>query len=763
MDSRGKQGMEEKFRILIVDDDKIVREYIKEILEIRNYNVIEAQSGEDALGLLEAKGRIHVMLLDISMPGMDGFDVLAAIRNNPKHENLKIIMLTGRSQTQKKVKALSAGASDYVIKPFESDELIARIEIQMRMVQKEDELRASEEKFRMLVQHMNEGLVMLNEKGRLNFANQKFFELVKWTENVLTGQYVGSFLDEENREIFNKHMIFREKGSSSQYEITITAKDGQEIPVLVSGSPVFKEGVYKGSLAILTDLTGTKAAQAEVYKANNRLNSIINSATGFYIATSDLEGNLDSWNKGAEQITGYTEEEVVGKMHASRMLSEEMVRKGILDEIIGEVSEHGSFERELEFRKKDGETFPGYLSGSQLKDENGHILGLLVIVQDKTRRKQAENALIESEERYHNVFDLAGDGICIFDAYGNILDVNPASCEMLGFTYNELTDMQIEDLIFQEQRNKQKRIFNRQIREKGKVFMDGLGVRKDGTPISVEVKAVPFQYMGRPAVLNILRDITERKKVERLTLEKRSAEEANRLKSEFINNISHEIRTPLTSILGFAETIKRMIRKRRFLDDIPKAVDKILYSGEHLLSLINDLLDISKMEAGKLDLNIEPVKLKSIINEIDFFHRPVSVGKKVTFVDEISCALPLVLADRIRLRQVFLNLVDNANKFTEGEGTIAIGANVEGETKHEKSPVQVTVWVKDNGIGIPEKMLQAIFERFEQVDMSGQRAGTGLGLPICKRLVEMHGGRIWVESEEGKGSTFYFTLPIAYN
>ena len=194
---------------------------------------------------------------------------------------------------------------------------------------------------------------------------------------------------------------------------------------------------------------------------------------------------------------------------------------------------------------------------------------------------------------------------------------------------------------------------------------------------------------------------------------------------------------------------------------------KILKAGEHLLGLINDFLDISKIEAGGLELNPEPMDLKKLVNEIEFFQDAKSIGKDIALTNEIPDDLPFVTADRVRLRQVLLNLITNGIKFTENGGKVVVGAGMrvgglksEAKNANHHGLTTLTVWVKDTGIGIPANMLGAIFDRFEQVDKSGHRSGTGLGLSISQRLVELQGGKLWVKSEEGKGSTFYFTVPV---
>ncbi|MDY7035738.1 MAG: PAS domain S-box protein [Thermodesulfobacteriota bacterium] len=768
----------------------------------------------------------------------------------------------------------------------------------------------SEFKYRSLVEQMNEGVSIIDEKGLITFVNPKLCEMLKYHEGELIGRNVVDFIDKKKADIVKRQLATRIKEESFSHEISLQSKTGEVVPVLISATPIFENGLFKGSLSVFTDLSHIKKAEAEIIRTNNRLNAIINSATGFFIATSDVDGELTSWNKGAEIITGYTEEETVGRMNIRQFIPEEIAGSGLLEKMKQSIIEQKSFEGEVYYKKKSGEVGPVHFSSIPLKDERGHLIGMLAIVMDISERKIMERALKDSERRYRTIFETTGTAMCILEENKIISMANKEFERLTGYSKDEIigkkewTEFVVDD--DQERlneyhyarrsghafmpRNYEFRFINRDAKIKdiymtvdmlpgtkksitsllditervrmetelrkardeweksfdtiddfifitgengvisrsNKALADLAGLHpqdvvgmqcrellkckdnmescalvrlKNNMPptgqeimlgnYNVWVNAKEFPCYDKDgnleSVIHVYRNITERKKIEALTLEKQAAEEANRLKSEFINNISHEIRTPLTAILGFAETIERMIRKNQTIDKIPIAVSKILNSGEHLLDLVNDLLDISRIEAGKLELNIELLNMKKIVEEIEVFQKPKAIAKKIILTYEMPDDLPLIMADRVRLRQVIINLLDNAVKFTEEGGRVIVGAfwdrrragerdkeiGREGEkgqgematiSPGHHDPVsqpQVTVWVKDTGIGIPENMLEAIFERFKQADLSGHRPGTGLGLSISKWLVEAQGGEIWADSKEGKGSTFYFTVPVA--
>ncbi len=239
----------------------------------------------------------------------------------------------------------------------------------------------------------------------------------------------------------------------------------------------------------------------------------------------------------------------------------------------------------------------------------------------------------------------------------------------------------------------------------------------------------------------------------RLKESNRKILEANRLKSEFLANMSHELRTPLNSIIGFAKVILKGIDGP--LTEMQRIDLTAIYtSGQHLLNLVNDILDLTKIEAGKMELNRENLDFQEIIAGVMSTAIVLVEGKDIELIEEVEKGLPQVYADRVRVRQIILNLVANAAKFTD-KGSISLRASIRNG--------ELLIGVADTGIGIAKKDLPVIFEEFRQLDSSTARRaeGTGLGLPISKRLVEMHGGRLWVQSKFGEGSTFYFTLPLA--
>ena len=305
--------------------------------------------------------------------------------------------------------------------------------------------------------------------------------------------------------------------------------------------------------------------------------------------------------------------------------------------------------------------------------------------------------------------------------------------------------------------------------------LDLRAVRADGTEFAVDINLSPFEGESGGEVVCVIRDVTDRKLAEEqiknlnssleqrsrelaiinseLEIRNREVERADHMKSAFLATMSHEFRTPLNAILGFADLLGRQNagpltqKQERFVGHIKE-------SSRHLLALIDDILDLSKIEAGSMDLLFECFPVAAAADEVLSTLRPLAAAKEIDFAADL-CSNPVVVADRVRLRQMLYNLLSNAIKFTPPGGRVRLSATSNGAVTH--------ISVVDTGVGIPQKEQGLIFEKFHRGVAAAQQAseGTGLGLAITKLLVEQHGGKIWVESEEGKGSRFHFTLPSA--
>jgi len=371
------------------------------------------------------------------------------------------------------------------------------------------------------------------------------------------------------------------------------------------------------------------------------------------------------------------------------------------------------------------------------------------------QRKKMEEALTDSEEKYRTIVESLEDGYYEIDLSGNFKFFNDAMCNILGYERDAMEGVNIKRFVDEENAKKILDIFTNVLNTDQSIkAFDSTIIRKDGTIRIVEssvslIKDAKYQSVG---FRGIIRDVTERKKAEALNQEKMAAEAASRSKSEFLANMSHEIRTPLNSITGLTE----LMLDTKLSPDQREDLEVVKAASFSLLSVINDILDFSKIEAGRLELDEIPFELRNFLGESIRILGIRAHEKGIELANRIAPDVPdRFVGDPARFRQVLLNLTGNAIKFTDhGEVVVSVTQEQLSETG-----AILHFSIRDTGIGIPKEKHSSIFQAFQQADGSTSRrfGGTGLGLAVSSQLVELMGGRIWLESEPGKGSTFHFT------
>ncbi len=408
-------------------------------------------------------------------------------------------------------------------------------------------------------------------------------------------------------------------------------------------------------------------------------------------------------------------------------------------------------------RKADGEVFPVELVATPF-EFGGEALHW-VALRDVTERKLDEATLRQSEARFRSAVETLGEGLVITDAFDRITYVNSRMAELADRTPEEMIGRTVEELLIPEDELPDYRE-RMQIRLQGVSEQYELRLKKKGgEAFWAEISASPFRGAdGQVAgTLGAVMDVSERKRIqEELIAAVDAAEDASRAKSAFLANMSHELRTPLNAIIGYSEMLAEEMRDRE-LDDLLPDLDKVYGAGKHLLGLINDILDLSKIEAGKMDFVLEDFAVPDLLRDLQGTIQPLMVkaGNQL----EIVCpaALPRVKADMMRVRQILLNLLSNANKFTEkGRVTLRVEEATVGQA------AGLAFHVTDTGIGITPEAMERLFQPFMQADYTSTRkyGGTGLGLTICRQLAHKMGGDVTVRSEVGQGSTFTVLLPL---
>jgi PAS domain S-box-containing protein len=371
----------------------------------------------------------------------------------------------------------------------------------------------------------------------------------------------------------------------------------------------------------------------------------------------------------------------------------------------------------------------------------------------------SEAQLRQTAERLNILFNSSNDAIFVHAVNedglpGTFTEVNDVACQRLGYTREELLKMSPGNIDNPLSPEYQKEI-TRELSRTGNVIFEIGHLTKDGQSIPMEINAHCFELDGKQMVLSVARDITERKKAEvMLKNAKEAAEAASKAKSDFLSSMSHELRTPMNAIIGFSDLLKDQCYGELNAKQL-EFVQYVLDSAKHLLSLINDILDLAKIESGKMELEKSPVKI------VDLVVNSLIMIKEKAYKHGITLDISIphefdwieITVDERKLKQILYNLLSNAAKFTPDGGKITIAM--------QQKVDEIVISISDTGVGIASDEYDIIFEDFYQVkgSKSDKTPGTGLGLPICKRFVEMHGGRIWVESELGSGSTFFFTIP----
>jgi PAS domain S-box-containing protein len=505
-------------------------------------------------------------------------------------------------------------------------------------------------------------------------------------------------------------------------------------------------------------------AQREQLTESEERSRLLLESTAEGIFGNDVEGVIRFVNPAACQMLGYSATELLGRpahptFHHHYSDGRVYPREKCPMWVAVTQGTAAHIEDECLWRK-DGSGLPvEYRATPMSKD--GVVVGCVVSFTDVTERKASEQRLRETEQYFRSVLERAPDGLLVVDADGTISMAN-AQCERLfGYTRDELIGNKVEMLVpdaIRPQHPNLRASFHREPTTRAMGAKSELHARrKDGSLLSVDIglSPLPGRNGANPQVAVSIRDITERKLAEvELKAAKQKAEEATRMKSMFLANMSHEIRTPMNAIIG----LSHLALSKTTLDAKQRDyISKVHNAGTSLLAIINDILDFSKIEAGRLDVESTDFRLDDVISSVTTVTGQKASDKGLELLAHVAPGIPQVLlGDPHRLGQILTNLVNNSVKFTE-RGEIVVSAALL-ELTGEKCQLKFSV--RDTGIGMTKEQAAKLFQPFTQADMSTTRkyGGTGLGLTVSRRLVELMGGQIWLDSEPGVGTTFTFTV-----
>jgi PAS domain S-box-containing protein len=655
-----------------------------------------------------------------------------------------------------------------------------------------------------LTRQCDEGILVVNKRGNIIETNGKLELLLGYSDEDLHDiviksifPLVGKFENAAKTDYaFAQHicrLYARKKYQLSPMETTIFDNNGNTV-FLQMKAALLKDtnGQLTGAVILFRDITERNKLKQEISKTKEFLSkhfdaskttkligrlkkeleekkayveSIVESSTDGIIVTN-TGGFIQSINTAFSALLNYPPKQLIGKHWAELYPLEDKEFVNVYgDKIVGGSSTqfHNDLEKindlfntgnsffECYIKRKDDVLVPVECSLYWLCDDKGQRIEGVTILRDLTERKMVERKLNkayaelqEAKDFLENIISTTVDGIIIADPPGSITRINDAVEKMLGYTQHELMEMHISELnpssnkdIYYQLKDTVEKLFN-----DGRVMgYESIWMKKDGQIIDVELNAALLKDKDGLIIGSVIgvRDISERKKLEEM-------------KNDFISNVSHELRTPLTSIKGSISNLLDGITGK--LNNAQRDYLTIINNeSDRLVRLINDLLDLNRLEAERIQLLLEEVDYISLVSQVVINLKDLTYEKGLDIELELPETEIYLRVDKDKINQVLVNLINNAIKFTEA-GEIKIIVDNSKNTS-------ITTGIIDSGIGIPKDELDKVFDKFYQITKppNAKSRGTGLGLAISKSLVEMHGGKIWVESEEGKGSVFWFTLP----
>ncbi len=774
-------------RVLIVDDSLTVRMDLGEALQAAGFDPVfcaDIQSARQAL----ARDGCGLVVLDVLLPDGDGLDLLKEIKESPATASMPVMLLSTEAKVRNRVRGMVAGADEYIGKPYDIGQLVARARALMR----ESAGNGASRRRRVLV--IDDSATFRSEiKQALEGAGYEVHEAATGEEGLALAAAVrpdAVVVDGVLPGIDGATVIRRLKSDTALRDapcLLLTAAEGtaDELRSLEAGADAYVRksedlGVILVRLAALTrGVIATATDTSRSLLGPKRLLAVDDSITYLQELGNQLR------QEGYDVVLAKSGEE------ALELLAAQPVDGILLDLIMPGLSGQDTCRRikqsaqwrdiplvMVTARDDRDAMIEGINAGADdyiAKSADFDVLKARLRAQlrrkhfeDENRRIREELVRRETEARFQRLIRSNIIGVVLGDLGGHLTDANDAFLAMLGYSRAELEAGKLRwmELTPPEWRERTETAVEQLRRGGSATPYEEEYFRKDGSRQPIELGLVLVE--GTDTFVGFVLDRTEQKVAEEqlrkyavaleganreFELAKDRAERESRFKSKFLAGMSHELRTPLNAIIGFSELLEQELFGP-LTDRQKKYVQNVLLSGRHLLSLVNDILDLSKVEAGRMELSREWTPLALIIDAVQGVIKPLADKQGVQMSMSLPPHLPDLYIDTVRIKQVLYNLLSNAIKFTPRGGSVELSAELQGNN--------LSVSCKDTGIGIRAEDMPRLFREFEQLEpVAGDGPeGTGLGLALTKRLVELHGGSISVVSEIGKGSTFTFTLPM---
>ncbi|MDY6964715.1 MAG: PAS domain S-box protein [Halobacteriota archaeon] len=643
--------MKRRPKILVADDEEITRIILREVLEREGYNVIEASSGEDVLRLIEVDEEFDLAILDIMMPGIDGFEVLDKLKEKPQTEDVRVIMLSAMNQVDEKVLAFSSGACDYITKPFQREELVARIDTQLTLKFAEEDLMHAKERYEELFEGANELIFTTDANGFLYTVNRRVEELTGYSRENLIGKNFLKLAHPDDREKFYKFWSRIRDGEKPTFELKLRTKTDDLVYVIVSGRAIETVGKVIEIQYNAHDITDRYLSDEKLRESEEKFKILSEQSLLGIIILQD--GLVKYVNQALADILEYSIEEMLNwKPYEFSRAVHPDDRSLVLEQEQKKQVGYGNFVTRYQYRliarSKEVRWVDQYSRTIQYKGRNADFATVI----DITEQKKADEVIREKDEELR----------------------------VLG-----------ENLT----------LFNSNLEEK---------VSERTTEVEKHLKH----------------------------------------KDEFVSQLSQDLRSPLTPLV----TILPIVEKQEKDPELKELIGISVENVDLIKELVVKTLSLAKLTSQDIEFNMEDINLSEEVDRVIRIKNRIIEERMIVVENKISKGT-IIKADKLRLEELLSNLINNAvNYIDETGGILTIDAEVEDDF--------ATVSIEDTGIGMTDAELSHIFEEFYETDPSTYDLDLlALGLSICKRIVEKHGGKIWCESPgRGKGSTFYFTIPV---
>ncbi|ACB74064.1 PAS domain S-box protein [Opitutus terrae] len=769
-------------RVLLADDNADMRDYVMRLLR-EHYDIAAVADGQAALALVR-HWKPDLVLADIMMPGLDGFELLQALRESPATQQLPVILLSARAGEESRSEGLEAGADDYLIKPFSARELLARVQSQLHLAElrrkAEAKVTASEARLAQLVAMLPAGIYTVDAEGRITFYNPRAAEIwqARPTLHAPYAEFAAQFkiIGEDGREVAMETRpmptVLREGRNLVTNEIELERPDGSRFFANFSISPTFgPDGQISGAIAVFQDVTAERQARVALRATEERYRAVFQQAS-IGIMECDLEGRILRCNPALARLVGYAEAELCGMNWRDLCPPEEVgENERVAQRLLR--GDRPSFTGERRYRRKDGSVGWIDIFATSIFDDSGRPTYGLAMLVDITERKRAEAELRETEERFRVAADNAPVLLWIADTDKQRTWFNQPWLEFVGRTLEQEVGLGWLDNVHPEDRDHVLEVFDTAFERRGPFRLEYRIRRHDGEYRWMLVHGVPRQqdeefvgYIGSCV------DITDRRLAEEAIHASRNAERAHRVelerardeavaasraKDDFLAALSHELRTPLSPVLLLASDAAA---DPQLPPSVRADFETIRKSVELEARLIDDLLDLTRIVRDKISLDLREVDAPVALRDALINVRAEFEAKRIGLVLDLSPEPQFVRADPVRLQQVIWNVLKNAVKFTPAGGRVTITSRIDHERR------RLVLAVADTGIGMTAGEIERAFEAFAQGDHAGSGGshrfgGLGLGLAISRRVVELHGGSITAQSPgRGRGAVFRIELPL---